>query len=349
MARRIIAALILSLAAAMPARAEGPAPARPIYLAHAQPQNAATDPAAATASEFSRQLAKLSGGGLKAAIFPDGQLGGNRDMAQLVAKGVLQSALVTVGGLTTLYPPIAVTGMPFMLDSPEAAYALYDGPFGQALATDFERRTGLVVLGFADAGGLHVLTNSKRPVRSPADLDGMKIRTIPGYEALDAMIRALGAKPVKVSSREEFQSLEAGILDGQMNPPSVILSRRYYLAQGFATLTGHLYSPYVWIFNRAAFDTLSAAEQQAVRDAARQAITAGRALSNRLDHSERGVAGLGKRMEVHALTASERAAFKAATQPKVAETLTKSLGEDGTRLLADFTEAAARANAGVGR
>jgi len=342
MARSLIALLMLALTTALPARAAQTWV--DIALAHPQPQDAATNPAAATASEFRHRLADLSGGSLRAAIYPDEQLGGNRDMARLVSEGVIDSALVTVGGIAPLYPPIAVTGMPFALDGAEAAYALYDGPFGHALAADMERRTGMVVLGFGDAGGLQIITNSKRPLRSPGDLAGLRFRAVPGYEAQDAMIRGLGASPVKVSSREEFQSLEAGIVDGEMNPASVVLSQRFYEVQGYATVTGHLYSPYVWIFNRAAFDRLTPAGQEAVREAARQAVAAGRALSGRLERSERGAAGLGKRMEVIVPTPAERAAFKAASQPKVAEALAKTLGEDGARLLADFMEAARRAN-----
>ncbi|KIL99800.1 TRAP-type transport system periplasmic component predicted N-acetylneuraminate-binding protein [Paramagnetospirillum magnetotacticum MS-1] len=341
MFHRILAALLLlALFAAPPGLAQ-----TSIHLAHGQPQDSSVDPAAAAASQFRRSLDELSGGTLKAAIFPDGQLGGNRDMAGLVAKGVLHSALVTVGGLAPLYPLAAVTGMPFALDRPQAAYALYDGEFGRMLAADIEARTGLVVLGFADAGGMHVLTNSRRPIREPADMVGLKIRTIPGYEALDAMIRALGAQPVKVSSREEFQALEMGVIDGQMNPPSVVLGRRYHHVQSYATLTSHLYSPYVWIYNRAAFEKLSPAEQQAVRDAARRAVAAGRDLTGQLDHSERGSDGLSRRLTVQPLTVEARQAFKAATQDKVAEVLTTRLGEDGTRMLAEFMRAAAKANA----
>jgi len=333
-----LAALVL-FAAAPSAVAE---PDQDIFLAHAQRQDAGADPAAA--SEFRHRLAELTGGRLRVGIFADGQLGGNRDTAKLVAKGVIQSALISVGGLAPLFPPLAVTAMPFALDSPEAAYLLYDGPFGRALAAEIETSAGLVVLGFADAGGMHIITNSRRPVHSPADLKGLKIRAIPGYEVLDAMILGLGAVPVNVSSREELSALEAGIVDGQTNPASVVLSRHFTQVQGYATLTGHLYAPYVWIYNRATFQQLSPADQGAVRQAARDAVLAGRALSARLDRSERGVAGLGKRIEVDIPSPAERDVFKAATQPKVAAALAKKLGDDGTRRLAEFMDAARQAN-----
>ena len=260
-------------------------------------------------------------------------------------KGVIHSALVTVGGIAPFYHQIVVTGMPFALDSPKAAYALYDGPFGRLLAEDMERRAGVVVLGFGDAGGLHIITNSRHPVRSPTDMGGLKIRSIPGYESLDAMIRGLGAIPVKVSSREELQSLGAGIVDGQMNPASVVVSKHFDQVQAFATLTDHLYAPYVWIYNRDAFARLSESEQSTVREAARQAVMAGRAMSLQLEQSQQGEDGLGKRLKVYSPSKEERAAFKAACQPMVAEALAKTLDEDGKHMLADFMEAARIANA----
>ena len=340
MLRAFCASVVLAVVAIFPALAADLP--RDIYLAHSQAQDAASDPAAALASEFRRSVSELSGGKLKVGIFPAGQLGGNRDMARLVAEGRVHSALVTVGGIAPLYPMIAVTGMPFALDSVEAAYRVYDGPFGQALTADMERKTGLVVLGFGDAGGMHVLTNSRRPIHNPIDMTGLKIRTIPGYKVLDAMIRGLGAVPVNVSSREEFQSLEAGIVDGQTNPASVVLSRRYYYVQSHATLTGHLYAPYVWIYNRDAFNQLSPDEQAVVREAARRAVAAGRALGGLPGH---GVDGLVRSMQVYTPTPSEREAFKSASQPAARESLVKSLGEEGASLLAQFTQAATQANA----
>ena len=342
MLRAAFASLILVAVTIFPALSDELP--RDIYLGHSQTQDAAVDPAAALASQFRRSVSELSGGKLKVGIFPAGQLGGNRDMGRLVAEGRIQSALVTVGGIAPLYPLISVTGMPFALDSVKAAYAVYDGAFGQALAADIERKTGLVVLGFGDAGGLHVLTNSRRPIHMPSDMAGLKFRTIPGYKVLDAMIRGLGAVPVNVSSREEFQSLEAMIVDGQTNPASVVLSRRYYYVQGYATLTGHLYAPYVWIYNRDAFNQLTPDEQAALREAARLAVAAGRALGDLPGH---GADGLLRSMQVYTPTPSEREAFKAAAQPPVRESLAKALGQEGLDMLALFVKAAAAANAQV--
>ncbi len=319
---------------------EAPAAVTHITLAHTQRQDPATEPAAAQAAEFKRQVELRTGGTVKVEIFPDGQLGGNRDMARLVGRNIIQTAFVTVGGLAPVYPLIAVLEMPFVLSSPAAAYAVYDGGFGIRLAADIERRTDLAVLGFGDSGGFLAITNARRPLRSPADLRGVKIRTIPGFGVLDAMIRGLGGVPVKVSSREEYTALAAGVVDGEMNPPGVILSSRFDEVQKYVTLTRHLYVPTVWVFNREAFAGLSPAQQEAVRQSAVLAVAAGRAVAATVEASDHGLPALRRRLQVTTLTAAERKAFKDAAQPAVAAFLAQALGADGTRLLHDFLAAA---------
>lgn len=313
---------------------------RQIILAHAQQQDPENDPAAAMAQAFKTALEAATGGSLSVEVFPDSQLGGNRDMAKLVEKGVIHSAIVTVGGIAPVYPLIAVAQIPFVIDSPAAAYAVFDGPFGQRLAAEIGRRTGFHVLGFGDAGGFFVLTNSKQPIRSPDDMKGLRVRTIPGFAVLDTMITALGATPVRVSSREEFTSLAAGIIDGQMNSVPVIVGRRYDEVQRHLTLTNHAYAPYVWVIGKRFFEGLGADERAAVENAARKAIAAGRDLARRIEASERGLPALERRMQVHEPTAEQRRAFQAIAQPKVTAYIAATFGDEGVGLMEAFFAAA---------
>ncbi|WP_431855571.1 TRAP transporter substrate-binding protein DctP [Azospirillum sp.] len=336
--RPLLAALALCVLAAPAAAAE-----RQIILAHAQRQDPANDPAAAMADAFKRAVEAATGGTLAVEIFPDGQLGGNRDMAGLVERGVIHSAIVTVGGVAPVYPPIAVAQIPFVIDSPEAAYAVFDGPFGRRLAEEIGRRTTLHVLGFGDAGGFFVLTNATRPIRGPEDLKGLKIRTIPGFAVLDTMIRGLGGTPVRVSSRDEFTALAAGIVDGQMNSVPVIVARRYDEVQRHVTLTNHSYAPYVWVIGKAVLAGLSAEERTVVERAARAAIEAGRATARRIEASDRGLPALERRMQVHVPTAGQRRAFQAAAQPMVTDYIAATFGAEGVSLMEAFFAAAKEA------
>jgi TRAP-type C4-dicarboxylate transport system substrate-binding protein len=331
----LIAAALIALAA--PA---GAAEVTEIFLAHTRPHDAAAEPEAAAADEFKRQVEQHSTGRLKVGIFPDGHLGGNRDMVRLVKRGIIQAAIVTVGGIASDYPLITAVEMPFALASPEAADRVFDGPFGQALAADIAKRTAFTVLAFGDGGGFYLVTNDRRPVRNPADMQDLKIRSIPGVAVFDAMIRGLGGTPVPVSSRQEYTALATHVLDGRMGPPMPMLSGRFDEVQKYATLTGHLYLPTLLIYNRDALARLDAGDREAVRQAAIAAMAVGRRLGREIEASDRGLPALKRRMTVTTLTPAEREAFRAATQPAVAAAIADTLGDDGRRLLEDFLAAA---------
>lgn len=330
------AAVIAIMILIVPARADDRIA---VSLAHTQPQNAGIDPAAVVASVFKREVEAATAGRIQIDIFPDGQVGGNREMAGLVAEGVIDSALVTIGGMLPRYPLAGVLQMPFVVESTAAARDLYDGPFGQRLTADIEARTGMIVLGFADSGGLQVITNSQRPLRTAEDFKGLKIRSIQGGDVLDSLIRALGAVPVLVSSRDEMRALANGVVDGQMNTPTVLINRRYDLVQGFITQTNHLALPYVWLFNRRTFGSLSPPQQQALRASARQAVAASWAMTLAAEQSGRNQQILGRRMELTFLTPQQREALRAITQPKVREAILKSLGDEGRLWLEAFLTA----------
>ena len=204
---------------------------------------------------------------------------------------------------------------------------------GRTASSDMEAKTGFVILGFGEPGGLQIITNSKRPILHPQDMAGLKIRSVPGLGSLDAMIRSLEAKAVKVSSREEYNALGSGVVDGQMLPTSMVLGRRFDEVQKYATLTFHLYSPYVWLFNRHAFDALSPEHRALIRDSAKAAIAQGYEAARTWENSESGLRLLRQRMKVMDLSSSQRAEFAAITQPAVKADLMKTLGHDGQEWL----------------
>jgi tripartite ATP-independent transporter DctP family solute receptor len=329
MRRSAFGILLILMAATLgigAARAEAPVE---LIFAHTQRQSGGFDPVSIMAAQFKAAVETGSQGKVLVHIFPESSLGGNRDLARLVEKGVIHTALASPGGVAPSYPLIALTQIPFLFDSRKAAMAVYDGPFGQDLARDMESRTAFTVLGFGDPGGFHIITNSRRPVLLPADMKGLKIRAIPGFSSLDAMIKAAGAVPVKVGSREEFNALASGVADGQMLPPSQILGRHFDEVQRHATLTNHIYSPSVWLFNQAAFNALDADTQTLIRQAAAQAIAEGHRAAEAWESSEDGFGLLRSRMRIIQPTPAQKAEFLAAMQPVVKAELAASLGADG--------------------
>ncbi|HLO78629.1 MAG TPA: TRAP transporter substrate-binding protein DctP [Magnetospirillum sp.] len=338
MVRLFVSVLALVLTALPAVAAE---PIR-IFLAHAQRQEPDSDTAAAAAEEFRRQVDTLSQGRLKVEILAEGVMGGNRDTTALVEKGVIHSALVTLGGVTPVYRPLSVVQLPFAFTSLDDAGRVLDGPFGRKLADDMAATTKLRLMGFVDPAGFHILTNSDRPVRDPDEMWGLRLRAIPGSKPLEAMIRAVGASPVRVSSREELAALATGVADGQMNPPAVVMARGFDRVQRYATLTYHVYVPYVWVFNRAAFEALAPDDAALLTRAVQAARLHAHQLAISLNNSDLGVAGLRKRMQVHTPTAAERAAFREALRPPVEAAIVEEIGADGKRWMDGFKAALRR-------
>lgn len=329
---RLFASVLVCLLAAVPALAADPVR---IFLAHAQRHDPGGDTAAAAAEEFRSQVDALSHGRIKVEILAEGVTGGNRDTTALVEKGVIHTALVTLGGVTPVFKPLSVIQLPYAFASLDDAGRVLDGPFGRRLADEMAARTALRLIGFVDPPGFYILTNSDRPVRDPDEMWGLRLRAIPGSKPLEAMIRAVGATPVRVSSREELAALATGVVDGQMNPSAVVMTRGFDRVQRFATLTDHLYVPYVWVFNRAAFDALPSEDAAIVT----QAVQAARHRAHVAAVAMAGQNGLNKRMEVATLNAAGRAAFRAALRPPVEAAIVAEIGPDGAGWMRDFQAA----------
>ena len=124
--------------------------------------------------------------------------------------------------------------------------------------------------------GVRHMTNSKRSVNSPDDLKGLKMRTMENPVHI-AAYKGFGIVPTPMAFPEVFTALQQGTVDGQENPLSVIMAAKFDQVQKHLTLTGHVYSPAVYLMNKTAFDKLSAADKQVFLDAAKEGAKANRA------------------------------------------------------------------------
>ena len=205
-------------------------------------------------------------------------------------------------------------------------------PFGQKLAADIEAKTGLKVIGLLDSGGYFAITNSKKPITSIADMDGLRIRTmtLPTHEAI---ISSLGGKPTPLPWPEVYTALQTGVADGQMNPVPIIAFAKFDEVQKYLTLTQHIITPYVWFMNADFYNGLTDEERYVVEYAAKAAVTAGRGVSRIIEASERGLPYLAKKMEVNSLPAAELAKFAEASQPAVKSLIADKFGADDVAML----------------
>jgi tripartite ATP-independent transporter DctP family solute receptor len=312
--------------------------AKTIKLHHLNKDDPFDNPTGAMATVFKSLVEAGTNGTVTVQIFPSGQLGKDAEVLQQVKAGVIQSGIHSVGGFASAYPLIGVLDVPFAFPNISTTYAVFDGPFGQKLAADIEKKTGMHVLGFGDSGGFFQLTNSKRPIQSPDDMKGLKIRTM-GLDTHKAIISSLGGQPAAIAWSEVYTALQTGVADGQMNPVPIIAFAKFEEVQGYLTLSGHLFAPYVWVVNQDFWNSLSDSEKDVVTYAAKSAIVAGRGMGRIIEASDRGLPALSKKMKVNALTAEQKAKFKELAAPKVEALIVEKYGAEGQEMLNAFMQA----------
>ncbi|PLY02655.1 MAG: C4-dicarboxylate ABC transporter substrate-binding protein [Desulfuromonas sp.] len=318
--------------------ASGALAAKTIKLHHLNKDDPFDNPTGAMATVFKSLVEAGTNGSVMVQTFPSGQLGKDGDVVQQVKAGVIESGIHSVGGFASTYPLIGVIDVPFAFPNIAKTYEVFDGPFGAKLAGDIEQKTGMHVLGFGDSGGFFHLTNSKRPIHTPADMKGVKIRTM-GLDTHKAIISAMGGQPAAISWSEVYTALQTGVADGQMNPVPIIAFAKFQEVQKYLTLSGHIFAPYVWVMNQDFWNSLTDSEKDVVAAAAKSAIVAGRGMGRVIEASDRGLAELSKNMEVNTLTAAEKAEFKRVAVPAVKQLIVEKFGPEGEEMMNAFIEA----------
>lgn len=311
-----------------------------IKLHHLNKDDPFDNSTGAMAQVFKSLVEAGTNGKVKVQTFPNSQLGKDNEVLQQVKDNVIQSGIFSVGGFAAMYPPIGVLDIPFAFPNISTTYAVLDGPFGQKLSADITKKTGFTVLGFGDSGGFFAFSNSKKPIKTPDDLKGLKIRTM-GLETHKRQVSALGGQPVAIAWAEVYTALQTGVADGQMNPIPIIAFAKFDEVQKYLTLSEHIFAPYVWVMNPEFYKSLSPQEMNVVNYAAKSAIVAGRGLARVIEASDRGLPALAKKMEVYALTAEEKAKFREVAVPAVKAYIKEALGPEGEQLMNDFLAAIA--------
>jgi TRAP-type transport system periplasmic protein len=212
--------------------------------------------------------------------YANSQLGDDVRATEAVRMGTLEMVSTSASPLTGLVPEFSIFDLPFIITSEKAADAVYDGPIGAKLAAALEPK-GFVLLAYFE-NGFRQLTNSVREVKSPADMKGLKIRTMQNPIHLDAF-KALGANPTPMPFSEVFTAMQQKTIDGQENPIPTIYLSKFYEVQKYVTLTGHVYGPHLLLINKKLFDSFPASDQKIIRAAAKEAAVFQRALNRKMD------------------------------------------------------------------
>ncbi|MCX7567887.1 TRAP transporter substrate-binding protein [Sulfitobacter sp. F26169L] len=261
------------------------------------------------ADAFIAKLEELSGGEFTGEQAPAGQLGGERDMIEGLQIGSLDVVITSTGPLGNFVPEVYALDLPFLFRDYDHARAVLDGEIGQELLKKIDENQ-LVGLAWSENGFRHV-TNSQRPVRTPADLEGLKLRTMENKVHMEAFSQ-MGAAPTPMAFPELFTALQQGVVDGQENPVTVITASKFWEVQGHVSLTGHVYSPVAVLASPVLIDGLSDEQKGWFYEAAKASAVATRAEVNRLEDA--GVALLRENgMEV--ITDIDKAPFAKLAEP----------------------------------
>ena len=225
---------------------------------------------------FKKEVARLTNNQLQVDVFPAMQLGGAKENVDAVRSGTLALTWVGAAFLSRIAPELEAVSLPFVFANREAAFRVIDGPVGQAIDKKLQDK-GFVSLGWMELGMRHV-TNSKGPIRSMADLKGLKVRLQPNETHLSTF-RALGANPVAMDVKELYSALEQRVVDGQENPYTVISASRFGEVQKHLSNTGHFFDFIAVVASKKAFEQLKPEYQKAVREAMASTIAYQRKLS----------------------------------------------------------------------
>lgn len=266
------------------------------------------NPKAEASLKFAELVAQKTSGRIKVDVGGNAQFGDDVESLTNMRLGTLAFSANSQGSTSGVVPQFALLGLPFLFRDLNHAYQVVDGPVGEKL-NELTKAKGLVVLAYWD-NGIRQVSNNKRPINKPEDLEGIKLRTPPDPMTLD-IFKALGANPAPLAFSELYIALQQGVFDGQENPLANIYSSKLHEVQKFISLTGHKYETTPLLASKVTWDKFSKADQQAILEAAAEAGKLNRQLNLSADAELRKkIADAGVK-----INDVDQAPFKAKTKP----------------------------------
>lgn len=216
-------------------------------------------------------------------VYPDRQLGEEREMVEGLQLGSVEMTVVSTGLIVNFLPDAGVLDLPFLFENSDHAYKVFDGEIGKELLGKFD---GVDMVGLAiwENGWRHV--SAKKPVTTPTDLAGMKLRTMQNPVHI-AAFEALGAAPVPMAWGEVFTSLGQGVIDGQENPITIFYTNSLWEVQSDIALTGHVYGPHVFLASKSVWESWPEEVRTAIVEALPEATAFQRSESARLEGEQK--------------------------------------------------------------
>jgi len=321
---RFVCKLLATTAISVIAASAGHAQEKALKYAHFQSADMSS-PKHAAALAFEGCVESKTSGSIDVQVYPASQLGDGGQVIEGLQLGSIQMGVVHDGPISAVYKPFAVFALPYLFDDQAMAWAIADGEFGQALFEDMRENTGIRVFSLAD-NGVRNFTNSKRPIASPKDMEGLKIRvmTAPVWTKL---VESLGASATPVPWPELPGALQQGVVDGQENGVTNILNASLYQHQSHVSLDGHVFSWHAYMMNDEFYQGLEDSEQTAVDQCVRIATVIHRGMTAAQDANAK-VLLAEKGLEVTPLSPEQKAEFRELAQPAVREWVVEQIGNE---------------------
>lgn len=236
-----------------------------IMLGHVQPETGSHQK---TSEKWKELVEEKSDGRLKVEVYPGGQLGDERAIVEGLRTNTVQAAL-SGGVLPTIEPKFGIVDLPFVFDSPEDAHEKLNGDLGTKLF-DLLPQHGIKGLAWTEVGMRH-MTNSVRPIQSPEDLKGLKMR-VAENDVYVQTFKNLGANATPLAFTELFTALEQKVVDGQENPVNLIHSSKFHEVQKYLSLTGHFYGSGPLIMSLEFYENLPEDLQNVIDEASKETL-----------------------------------------------------------------------------
>jgi len=268
-------------------------------------------------------VAKESNGRLEIQIFPSAQLGDDIKTMTALRAGTLEMSGPSSSPMATIDKRWMVFDLPFLFPNEKVVDAVLDGPFGQKMLDSLTAH-GLVGIMYME-NGYRQVTNSKREIKTPDDIKGLKIRTMENPVHLAAW-RKLGANPTPMPFSEVFNAMQQKTIDGQENPNTTNFLQKFHEVQKYTTLSKHVYTPFVIMYSKKLWDTLPKEDQEILKKTGKEASKWQREYNRKVDAE--AVQGLEKAgMVVTRLTPEQQKLFMEATKD-IAAQFEKEIGKD---------------------
>jgi len=318
---------VAAVALAAPHVARGQAPMT-LRWAHFAPED---HPANVAAKQFAGRVEQRTNGAIKVNIFPNNALGGPPEQAQAIKLGTIDMGLPTQGQLDKFDKAFAAVMLPFIFENSAQVYKVLDGPAMEWLAPLAEKQ-GFILLRNWDYGFRNV-TNSVRPINTPDDAKGLKLRTPPELQ-IQASMEALGATVQAIAFPELYLALSQKVVDGEENPIPVIYYSKFYEVQKYLAITRHIYNNMIHTVGAATWNKLTPDQQKIFRE---ESAAAGDLMRKLMAEQE---ADQIKKLEAAGMqiTRPDLAPFRARMAPAY-QRIAAYAGEDNVKKFRDMVEA----------